>query len=90
MSFAAIIFSGWIDLDGNQTSDGLRTDSWEGENRLLSMQSSAAVPSGARNKLDFTYDWQSRRIQKVSPLGTARPTRGSPPTASFTMGVTCS
>lgn len=53
------------DLDGNLTSDGLWTNTWDGENRLISMQSRTNVPAAARQKLDFTYDWMGRRIQKV-------------------------
>jgi RHS repeat-associated protein len=53
------------DLDGNLIRDGLWTNTWDGENRLISMQSRTNVPGAARQKLDFTYDWMGRRIQKV-------------------------
>jgi len=53
------------DLDGNTTNDGRWTFTWDAENRLVSMQAISTVPSGAKKKLDFAYDYQSRRIQKV-------------------------
>jgi len=53
------------DADGNTTNDGRWTFTWDGENRLVSMQGLSTVPSGAKKKLDFTYDYQGRRIQKI-------------------------
>ena len=53
------------DADGNTTNDGRWTFAWDGENRLVSMQAISTVPSGAKKKLDFTYDYQGRRIQKI-------------------------
>src|SRR5580693_7965039 len=34
-------------------------------NRLISMQAISTVPTAAKLKLDFTYDYKGRRIQKV-------------------------
>ena len=55
------------DLDGNLTSDGRWTNTWDAENRLLSMQTlPAAYSAGApRQNILFTYDWQGRRIRKT-------------------------
>ena len=53
------------DADGNMTNDGRWTFTWDAENRLVSMQAISTVPSGAKKKLDFAYDYQGRRIQKV-------------------------
>ncbi|MGA2801371.1 MAG: RHS repeat-associated core domain-containing protein [Verrucomicrobiota bacterium] len=53
------------DLDGNQTSGGLWTNIWNGENYLVSIASISTVPDAAKQKVDFTYDWQGRRIQKI-------------------------
>jgi len=56
------------DLDGNLTSDGRWAYSWDGENRLIAMETSASVTSvlaTARQKLLFSYDSQSRRVSKV-------------------------
>ena len=55
------------DLDGNLTADGRWTYTWDAENRLIQMDTiEAAVSAGApRQRLQFTYDWQGRRVQKV-------------------------
>ena len=55
------------DLDGNLTGDGRWTYTWDAENRLIQMDTKdAAVAAGApRQRLQFTYDWQGRRVQKV-------------------------
>jgi len=53
------------DLDGNLTSDGHWTNSWDGENRLIQMETISSVPIQAKQKLVFSYDHQSRRIRKV-------------------------
>jgi len=52
------------DDDGNLTSDGRWNYTWDAENRLMSMESIAAVPVAARRRLEFAYDWMGRRIQK--------------------------
>lgn len=57
------IFS--YDADGNITNDGRWIFTWDGENRLTSLQSLATAPSGSAKRLDFAYDWRSRRINKV-------------------------
>src|SRR6185436_4122736 len=54
------------DADGNLTNDGRWTFTWDGENRLVSMQALSSVPSGAKKKLDFTYDYGGRRTQKIA------------------------
>ena len=53
------------DADGNMTNDGRWTFTWDAENRLVSMQAMSTVPSGAKKKLDFTYDYGGRRNQKI-------------------------
>ena len=52
------------DLDGNLTSDGRWTYTWDAENRLTSMTALSSVPNAARKKLEFVYDSMSRRVQK--------------------------
>ena len=52
------------DDDGNLTTDGLWSYTWDGNNRLTSMQSTVAVPAEAKRKLDFVYDYAGRRILK--------------------------
>ena len=53
------------DADGNLTSDGRWTYKWDGENRLIRMDSVAqSNPSVKSMRLSFTYDGLSRRIRK--------------------------
>ena len=53
------------DFDGNTTQDGRWTYNCDGENRLTNMTSLGGGPSGSLLKLDFTYDYKGRRIQKI-------------------------
>jgi RHS repeat-associated protein len=53
------------DADGNLLSDGRWNYTWDGENRLISMTSLGGAPSGSQLQLNFAYDYQGRRIQKV-------------------------
>ena len=53
------------DLDGNTTNDGRWSFTWDGENRLLSMESHTDAPAASKLHLDFGYDYQGRRIQKI-------------------------
>src|SRR5258705_8662354 len=53
------------DLDGNLLLDGLWTNNWDAENRLIQMQSLVTVPDAAKLKLSFSYDYKGRRIQKI-------------------------
>jgi len=53
------------DLDGNLTQDGLWIYEWDGENRLIAMESRTDLPASVtRQRLEFAYDGQSRRIGK--------------------------
>ena len=52
------------DTDGNLIRDGQWTYTWDAENRLIAMESSAGVSTADRKRLEFTYDTQSRRISK--------------------------
>lgn len=51
-----------FDLDGNQTSDGRWTFTWDAENRLVRLVANTAV--GPQQRIDLEYDWRSRRIAK--------------------------
>lgn len=53
------------DADGNLTNDGRWSYRWDAENRLVNMTGNTNIPSGARLKLDFSYDYRSRRTWKV-------------------------
>jgi len=56
------------DLDGNLTRDGRWTYTWDGENRLVGLETrtdvAAALPGLTRQKLTFAYDARGRRILK--------------------------
>ena len=56
------------DFDGNLTSDGRWTFTWDAENRLVEMEALSQVPVAARIKLTFIYDYANRRIQKAVSL----------------------
>jgi RHS repeat-associated protein len=53
------------DADGNLVSDGLWTNTWDAENRLTQMESVPGYPTAGKRKLEFVYDAQGRRIQKI-------------------------
>jgi RHS repeat-associated protein len=55
------------DADGNLTNDGRFNYTWDGENRLTTVETVAGVYSvGApRLKVFMGYDWQNRRISKT-------------------------
>jgi len=59
------------DDDGNLTSDGRFTLTWDAENRLIGMETHATVPLPARRKLAFFYDAMGRRISKTVWHGTS-------------------
>ena len=59
------------DDDGNMTSDGRFNLTWDGENRLIRMQTLPTVPLAARRKLGFAYDAMGRRISKTVWHGTS-------------------
>jgi RHS repeat-associated protein len=50
------------DADGNQTSDGRWTCTWDGENRLIAMTNNTGV--GPKYGLTCACEYQGRRIQK--------------------------
>lgn len=56
------------DADGNLTSDGYFNYTWDGENRLLSVETiSGAAPAGVKEvKVEYEYDYGSRRIGRVA------------------------
>jgi RHS repeat-associated protein len=55
------------DLDGNLTFDGIWTYEWDAENRLaaMTMTNISNVANSNRLRLEFAYDYQSRRIGKL-------------------------
>jgi RHS repeat-associated protein len=60
------------DWDGNLTQDGRWNYTWDGENRLVKMESLAGAPLESRRRLEFQYDWRGRRImRKITNLHTS-------------------
>ena len=54
------------DTDGNLTRDGRWDYEWDGENRLIRMQTRSDISSNVpRQKLEFAYDHMSRRVGKA-------------------------
>jgi RHS repeat-associated protein len=53
------------DASGNLTNDGRWMYKWDAENRLTNVTALPSLPTGAKLKLDYQYDWQWRRTQKV-------------------------
>ena len=55
------------DADGNLTQDARWTYTWNGENRLVAMETHAAayLAGAPRQKLEFGYDSQGRRFSKT-------------------------
>jgi RHS repeat-associated protein len=50
------------DADGNLTNDGKWSYTWDGENRLVALQSLSAIPDAAKRRMEYAYDEQGRRI----------------------------
>src|SRR5690606_20014863 len=56
------------DLDGNLELDGRWTYEWDAENRLKAMETRTNIATAypdLKHRLEFAYDFQGRRIQKV-------------------------
>ena len=53
------------DADGNLSTDGRWSYTWDAENRLVSLQGLPGIPTAAKFRLDFIYDYLGRRIQKM-------------------------
>jgi len=54
------------DDDGNQLSDGRFNYGWDTENRLIGAETLSTLPASVpRKKLEFTYDYMSRRVSKT-------------------------
>jgi RHS repeat-associated protein len=54
------------DSDGNLNNDGRWAYTWDGENRLVAMQTLTNLPANVpQQQLLFSYDYMGRRISKV-------------------------
>ena len=52
------------DQDGNLMRDGRYDYSWNGENRLIALQSLQTVPDNDKQRIEYAYDADGRRIRK--------------------------
>lgn len=59
--------------DGNLATNGQWTLVWDGENRLLEMESATGVPPALRRKFAFAFAWRGRRIHKELAAWVATP-----------------
>jgi RHS repeat-associated protein len=53
------------DPDGNMTNSARWTITWDAENRALDFESLASAPWATKKKVDCSYDFQGRRVQKI-------------------------
>ena len=53
------------DADGNLVSDGLWTNTWNAENRLIEVESQTSVPSAVRMKEEWSYLPDGRWNQRI-------------------------
>jgi len=53
------------DTDGNMTSDGLWTNTWNAENRLIASESRSTVPTVAKMKEEWSYMPDGRWNQRI-------------------------
>ncbi|MCX8092206.1 MAG: hypothetical protein N3I86_14935, partial [Verrucomicrobiae bacterium] len=59
------------DADGNLTNDGRWTHTWDGENRLVKVESRADSPLGSRRKVEWQYDGLGRRVRQTTSDGSS-------------------
>ena len=52
------------DDDGNLTADGHWNYTWNADNRLVSMEALTTLPPELKQRLEFSYDFAGKRIQK--------------------------
>ncbi len=59
------------DADGNLTNDSRFSYRWDGENRLLKVESLASTPVASRRKVEWQYDGKGRRIRQTEYDGSS-------------------
>jgi RHS repeat-associated protein len=55
----------FYDMDGNQTGDGLWTNTWSAENRLAAVGNAAGIPTNAWQKETWTYLPDGRWSERI-------------------------
>lgn len=59
------------DADGNMTNDGRWLLTWDAENRLLKAESLASTPTASKRKVEWSYDYQGRRVRQTTSDGSS-------------------
>jgi RHS repeat-associated protein len=59
------------DADGNLTNDSVWVYTWNGENRLVKVESLASNPAASKRKVEWEYDAQGRRIRQTTYDGSS-------------------
>ncbi len=59
------------DVDGNLTSDGRWSYTWDAENRVIQAESLASGPLASKRKVVWEYDSQGRRIRQTTSEGSS-------------------
>lgn len=59
------------DADGNVTSDGRWTYTWDAENRLVKVENLSGNPTASKRKVEWTYDYAGRRIRQTTSDGSS-------------------
>ena len=54
------------DLDGNMTSDGRWSYTWDAENRLIRVESRSDTPQASWRRVEWTFDALGRRIRQTT------------------------
>ncbi len=57
------------DADGNMLSDGRWNYSWDGNNRLETVESVPATPDARKRKVEYSYDYMGRMVQRIERSG---------------------
>jgi len=56
------------DEDGNLLTDGRWSYTWDGENRLIGLESVPSAPASSKSKVSYIYDYMGRRVAKTDWL----------------------
>lgn len=59
------------DADGNLTNDGRWMLTWDGENRLIKIESQSSAPTASKRRVEFTYDFLGRMIRRTEYNGSS-------------------
>ena len=52
------------DADGNLLQDGLWTNTWNAENRLIVRETTSGVPDAQKRRVEYRHDWMGRLTER--------------------------